>query len=49
MTLTSQDARLLLILTGHSRESAIRPSDYTANDTLALVDRLRAAANEETR
>lgn len=45
MTLTSQDAKLLLILTGHSRESAIRPSDFTAQHTLALIERLKAASH----
>lgn len=46
MTLNSQEAKLILILLGRDRESAILPSDYTAQHTLALIERLKAVSQE---
>lgn len=45
MTLTPQTARLLLFMLGQGA-SRIRPGEYTAEQTMEMVDRLREVSND---
>jgi len=47
MILSPTDAALVLILMGQSDTSAIRPSEYTAEGALRIVQALKARAKEE--
>lgn len=40
------DASLVLILLGHHEQSAIRPNGYTAEQTIALIKKLKECAEE---
>lgn len=45
MTLSPSGANLLLVLLGRSSQSAIRPGEFSAINTLALIERLKAASH----